>query len=56
MNPNRPKPGPIIIKLVNVKDERILKAAGEKQRINYKGTHIRLTADFSTETVQTRKE
>ena len=36
--------------------ERILKAAGEKQSINYKGTPIRLSADFSTETLQARRE
>ncbi len=35
---------------------RILKAAGEKQSINYKGTPIRLSADFSTETLQARRE
>ena len=36
--------------------ERILKAARQKQRVNYKGTPIRLSADFSTETPQPRKE
>ena len=41
----------------NVKDkERILKAAREKQRVNYKGTPLRLSADFSKETLQTRRE
>ena len=40
-----------------VKDkERILKAAKEKQNINYKGIHISLSADFSTETLQARRE
>ena len=29
--------------------ERILKAAGEKQNVTYKGTPIRISADFSTE-------
>ena len=29
--------------------ERILKAARDKQRVNYKGTSIRLSADFSVE-------
>ena len=39
--------------MIKVKDkERILKAAREKQSINYKGTPIRLSADFSTETLQ----
>ena len=36
--------------------ERILKAARERQSINYKGTPIRLSADFSTETLQARRE
>ena len=33
----------------------ILKAAREKQRVNYKGTPIRLPADFSTETAAGQK-
>ena len=42
LNPNRPTP-PIIIKMAKVKDkERILKAAREKQTVNYKGIQIRL--------------
>ena len=57
LNPNRPTSRHIIIKMAKVKDkERILKAAREKQSINYKGTPIRLSADFSTETLQARKE
>ena len=40
-----------------VKDkERILKAAREKLSINYNGTPIRLSDDFSTETLQARRE
>ena len=35
---------------------RILKAAREKQSINYKGPRKRLSADFSTETLQARRE
>ena len=36
-----------------IKDkERILKVAREKQSVNYKGTPRRLSADFSTETLQ----
>ena len=57
MNPNRSTPRHIVIKMAKVKDkERILKAAREKQNINYKGTPIRLSADFSTETLQARRE
>ena len=35
--------------------ERILKAAGEKQMITYNWVPIRLSADFSKETLQTRR-
>ena len=35
--------------------ERILTATREKQQITYKGTPIRLSADFSAETLQTRR-
>ena len=39
-----------------VKDEeRILKAAREKQKVTYKGVLIRLSADFSKETLQARR-
>ena len=55
LNPNRPTPRHIIIKMVEVTDkERILKAIREKQRFNYKGTPIRLSANFSTEALQVR--
>ena len=47
----------ITIKLAKVKDkERILKAAREKKRVNYKGVPIRLSADFSKETLQARRD
>ena len=36
--------------------ERLLKAAREKQNVNYKGTPTRLPDDFSTETLQARRE
>ena len=36
--------------------ERILKAARENQSINYQGTPIRLSADFSIETLHARRE
>ena len=43
--------------MAKVKDnEGILKAAREKQSINYKGTPMRLSAYFSTEALQTRRE
>ena len=49
-------PRHIIITLSKIKDkERILKAAREKEIVTYKGVPIRLTADFSKETLQARK-
>ena len=42
----------IIIKLPKIKGkERILQAAREKERVTYKGVHIRLSADFLKETL-----
>ena len=43
----------IIITLPKIKDkERILKAAKEKEIVTYKGVPIRLSADFSKQTLQ----
>ena len=45
-------PRHIIITLPNIKDkERILEAAREKETVTYKGVPIRLSADFSKETM-----
>ena len=56
-NPKRPTSRHIIIKMAKFQDkERILKAVREKQEITYKGTPIRLAADFSMETLQARRE
>ena len=47
----------IIIKMSKVKDkERILKAAREKKRVTYKGVPTTLSADFSKETLQARRD
>ena len=57
MNPKKPTPRHIIIKMPSFKDkERILKAASEKQEVKYKGAPIRLAADFSMEMPQARRE
>ena len=46
----------IIITLPKVKEkERIFKAAREKETVTYKGVPIRLSADFSKETLQARR-
>ena len=55
-DPRRSIPRHIIIKLPKIKDnEKILKAAGEKETVTYKGLPIRLSADFSKETLQARR-
>ena len=57
MNTKSTTPRHIIIKMPKVKDkERILKAAREKQRVTYKRVPIRLSADFSKGTLQTRRD
>jgi hypothetical protein len=52
---NRTTPQHIIIKTTSTEtQERILKAVREKQ-ITYKGKPIKITADFSTETLKSRR-
>ena len=56
LDPKRNTPRHIIIKLPKIKDEEtILKTATGKERIIYKGVPIRLSADFSKETLQARR-
>ena len=55
-NPKRPTARHTISKMAKFQDkERILKAAREKYLVIYKGVPIRLSADFSTETLQARR-
>ena len=57
INPRGNTPRHILIKLTKIKfKEKILKAAREKQQIIYKGIPIRLSVDFSAETLQSRRE
>ena len=50
-------PRHIVIKLTKIQGkEKILKAIQEKQQITYKGIPIRLSAGFSAETLQARRE
>ena len=56
LDPKRNTPKHVIIKLPKIKDkETILKAAREKETITCKGVPIRLSADFSKETLQARR-
>ena len=55
-DPRRNTPRQIIITLAKVKDkERILKAVRQKETVTYKGVPVRLSADFSKETLQARR-
>ena len=56
LDPRKHTPRHIIIILPKIKEkERILKAAREKETVTYKGVPIRLSADFSKETLQARR-
>ena len=56
LGPRKHTPRHIIITLPKIKvKERILKAAREKERITYTGFPIRLSVDFSKETLQARR-
>ena len=56
LDPKRTTPRHIIIKMSKVKDkERILEAAREKKRVIYTEVPIRLSAEFSKETLQARR-
>ena len=56
LDPRRNTPRHIIITLPKIKDkERLLKAGREKETVSCKGVPIRLSADFSEETLQARR-
>ena len=56
LDPRRNTPRHIIITLPKIQQkERILEAAREKNTVTYKGVSIRLSADFSKETLQARR-
>ena len=56
LDPRRNTPRHIVITLPKIKQkERILEAAREKDTVTYKGVPIRLSADFSKETLQARR-
>ena len=57
LDPRKYTPRHIIFTLPKIKDkERILKVAREKERVTYRGVPIRLSADFSKETLQARRK
>ena len=57
LDPRKHTPRHIIITLPKIKDkERILKAAREQETVTCKGVPIRLSDDFSKETLQARRD
>ena len=57
MNPKRPTGRYLTIKMAKFKDKgRLLKAAREKQLVTYNRSLIKLSVDFSTETLQARSD
>ena len=57
INPRRNTLRHIVIKLTKIKDkEKILKATREKRKITYRGTLVRLSADYSAKPLQARRE
>jgi hypothetical protein len=56
LDQNRTTPQHIIIKTTSKENrERILKSVREKKQIMYKGKPIKITADFSTESLKERR-
>ena len=56
-DPRQKTPRHIVIKMGKIKNkDRQLKAARGRNKITYKGKPIRLTLDFSEETLQPRRE
>ena len=57
LDPRKHTPRHITITLPKIKEKwRILKAAREKETVTYKGVPIRLSTDFSKETLQARRD
>uniref|UniRef100_A0A8D2AMC7 L1 transposable element RRM domain-containing protein n=1 Tax=Sciurus vulgaris TaxID=55149 RepID=A0A8D2AMC7_SCIVU len=55
-NYNRPTPRHIIMKIPNIQNkDRILKAVREKNQITFRGKPIRISADFSIQTLKDRR-
>ena len=55
MDAKRPAPRHIIIKTPKVKDKENLKSI-KRKTVTYKGVPIRLSGDFSKETLQARRD
>ena len=56
INPRQNTPRHILITLTKIKNKEQIKAGREKQQITHKQIPIRIIADLSIETLQTRRE
>uniref|UniRef100_A0A9L0SF19 L1 transposable element RRM domain-containing protein n=1 Tax=Equus caballus TaxID=9796 RepID=A0A9L0SF19_HORSE len=56
INVKRPSPRHIIVKMAKVWDKQRILGAARYKKINYRGSPVRLSADFSAETSQARRE
>uniref|UniRef100_A0A9L0RFY6 L1 transposable element RRM domain-containing protein n=1 Tax=Equus caballus TaxID=9796 RepID=A0A9L0RFY6_HORSE len=56
INARRPTPRHIVVKLAKVNDKEKILGTARQKKLTYKGTPIRLSADFSAETLQARRE
>ena len=56
VNVKRPTARHIVVKLAKMNDKEGRLRTARQKKINYKGTPIRLSADFSAETLQARRE
>uniref|UniRef100_A0A8C6EP35 L1 transposable element RRM domain-containing protein n=1 Tax=Marmota marmota marmota TaxID=9994 RepID=A0A8C6EP35_MARMA len=55
-NHSRPTPRHIVMKISNIQNkEKILKATRERRQITFRGKPIRLTTDFSSQTLKARR-
>ena len=56
LDPKRTTPGHIIMKMPRIKDKQKSYKKQEKSRVSYKGVPVRVSADFSKETLQARRD
>uniref|UniRef100_A0A9L0SAJ1 L1 transposable element RRM domain-containing protein n=1 Tax=Equus caballus TaxID=9796 RepID=A0A9L0SAJ1_HORSE len=56
VNAKRPTAKHIVVKVARMNDKERISRAARQKKITYKGTPIRLSADFSAENLQARRE
>ena len=56
MDAKRPTPRHILMKMPKIKDKERILSSKEKKLVTYRGIPIKLSADFSKETLQARRD